>query len=399
MYEENYDSTGRKMADAAKSAVQQEIKRKGRKKIITVILATNCGCLIPLLIIIFSAVFIGMVSSAQVSIRYNYEDIKKEAAELGLSAKEYLFNKLYSDATKKIGFKESDLSIMAFDRKTLNNMFDLIAKYNDEKLEKTINVEFEGSFAVWIHTGYNTYEFQGKTYKYETGYWKTVKAYDVKPIELTNTWLREKYPIDWQVIYVLCFYDALDNGDKAEEYFEGKKIRVKKKFIEDLIEDVAAKKAEILELCDVGTDYVWEKYSGHDLDAVEYNWGLLSLLKVSQEKVHGYGAYEPITPYYAPYYYQGKVYNVLFQGDYPISELDVVYTLTTKDTYNGTTLISSEYDITKLELLMEKYAPQRDIPFLIAAIKELPGGEEVAAEIEMAYREVEAKRRAEEQQN
>lgn len=417
MQETNEDSALKKAADVASNMAKNKIKKSVAKKVIAATVATGGGCLIPIVLLLIILLVTGMLSAMTLNRKFDYDEIKEEAREEGISAKEYLFNEIYSATTGELHFTEKELKTMAFDKKSLKTMFELIAAYNSEQLTENIAVEYKGRFSVpasysyWADKNgdgdyspiskatYNSYLLKDPGFDF----YKTVKEYKTKyeyiekDICLNNTWIREKYPVDWQIVYMLCFYDSFDNGDSSTDYdVNGKKVRLKRSYIKEVIEDVSG---EIRVKEDVSADCLWAtRGTGtkkHALDAVNYDWGLG---KVTQEEItDGYGAYKSITPFYAYVKYRNKRYRAYFTGNVPVSRLIAVQTLTSYDKYgisatgdvSASDLINSTYDITKLEMLIEKYGHGRDVEAFVSALKELPGGEDIAAEIELAIYEIE----------
>jgi len=382
------------------------------KAVLKAVVVTGGGCLIPVMILIIILMVTGIVSATTLNKKYDYEKIKESAVEEGIPPQEYLFNEIYSAASGELKFTEQELRAMVFDANSLKTMFDLIADYNNARLEKTIKVEFEGKFKVpskysyWADADedgeytkipkatYENYLENHPEYDpyYEVEEYATKTTTKTKEITLDNTWIREKYPIDWQVVYLLCFYDSFDNGNSSTDFdINGKKIRLKKSYIEEMIEEVASE-ADIKE--DVSADCFWVRKGSdyHALDAVHYKWGIGT---VTQDEIKDYGAYKAATPFTAKVKYKFKNYTATFRGNVPISKLRSVQTLTTLDSYRtsatGTKaddLMKTTYNISKLELLLEKYGQGRSMEMFLAALEELPGGEEIAADIELARMEI-----------
>lgn len=436
-----------------KEVIKNEIKRQATKKIIAITVATGGGCLIPVLCVIVVILAIGWVSAASVSSKYQMENIKNQAIEAGQSVRDFFLDLFIKDVSDKNVITDSDLSSMAFDRKSLKTMLELVKEYNNDSCEKKIKVEMPGTFnagtgdyyyyrvlilrsgnvskvrsikttkakyTAWMNaTDGDSIEGSGKKLSEEPDYEDIIKeASDLEAckdyivvtdyyyrteivekkrtttkveVTLSNKWIREKYPVDWQIVYLLCFYDSYDNGGKSTDYDEdtGKKIRLKKKYIEQVIEDVSSVITSATIVPDVSPDVVYYQLNGksHRLDAVSYRWGLLA---VTQDDISEYG-YGIIYPTFTEKVkHNFKTYTATFtNGKIPASCLATVRTLTTYEVYkydfdsktvqNKDTVPSSVVtDVSKFEALLEKYGHGRSIEMFLYALAELPGGEEIA---------------------
>lgn len=380
MQDEYEKSTGKQLADATKEAAKRGVKKHARKKIIGMLVATNCGCLIPLLIIVLFVVFSGWLSAYLLSDHYDYKKTKQDAISLGENIRDKFFFLLNRDIMDPNVFTDKLLDSMIFDRKSMKTMLELVEKYNTDNLEKRLNITFSGYYYYTVKT--NNRYVSRKAYVTTN---KTVVIDDAK-------WVRQKYPIDWQTVYLLCYYDSFDNGDASNDFDEnGKKIRLKKKYIEKVIEDVAN------ETYDIGADYVfYEQYDKndekHDLYVNSYDWKST----VSQADVSKYG--EHVSYSFTQRVGLNKTGH--FKGNIPITKIAGVQTLTTYERYdygegkqNPTLRKEIIYDISKLEGLLEEYGNGRDVKTFIFAMEQLPGGEKIAAEIEFAMKKIEEKKR------
>lgn len=410
--ESNVRNAGEKAGKIAGKAARTTGKWAG-KKIIHLTILTGGGCLIPLLVFIIIIIISGLLSSITLSKRYDYDDIFANADE-GVSGQEALFDVMYTDIMLGGGFSASELNAMAFDMNSLKRMFGLIQEYNNEILKTKISVDFNGTYSVYEETGTIYYQWDGSASEitkeryeelkklYDEGkssvlVWEQSEGetnhYDVSTavdVVLDNTWLRKKYQIPWQIVYMLCYYDLVEKGNSPVEVDEdGNKIRLSSMYIEQIIGDVKAE-----ELADISSDYVFDELivndEKHVLDAVAYPWGKSV---VSQEKIKEYGACIAGTAFYKSVYCSeaDKEKSVYFTGYVPISRVKQVQTLTRIDVYEMVEreqtkddLKETVYTVDKLEALLEKYGNGRDINMLLVALRELPGGADIAAEIEYA---------------
>lgn len=432
MQDENMDSALKQAGKMASDVAKRQIKRAAAKKIVTVTVATSGGCLIPVVVFLIILLVGGFLSAFTVNKKFNFDEIKKTAEQKGVSAQDELFNQIY-DSSGKLLFTKKELDSMVFDKRSLKRMFELISEYNKEELKEEINVEFKGTFRVWEPDGgYEYYMYEAPSYRQvsitkeeyeeysreenekndetgeeddwsapdrilsrvETGEYVTKEHTTTEKVELDDTWIREQYPIDWQIIYLLCYYDSFDNGNKSTEMEEGEKIRLSKNYIKTVIEDVAVNSYSVVP--DVSADNRYVRIgagdSAHDLDSINYNWDKGLFASVSQDEIKDYGAYVSHPNFTGRTTYQWRTYTVTYSGNVrPVTKLKEVQTLCTVDSYNtrvapqdSRDLVSQRYTLEKLEALLEKYGNRRDMDIFLAALKELPGGEEIAAPIEEA---------------
>lgn len=432
MQEENRDSALQQAGRMASDAAKKQIKRAATKKIVAVTVATSGGCLIPLIILIIILLVGGFLSAMTLEKKFNFDEIKKIAAEKGVSSQDELFNQIY-DSSGKLLFTKQELNAMVFDKRSLKRMFELIYEYNTEELTRKIEVEFTGNYEVWVHDGgyvywkldMETYDMTQLTeleyeelsdelyeilmaggeapyclYAWETGYYEEREHTTTQKITLDDTWIRKEYPVEWQIVYLLCYYDSFDNGNSSTEVEEGEKIRLKKSYIQSVIEDVATD--SYLYAVDVSADVEYLRHgtgsSAHDLDSINYNWDKGILSDVSQDEIIEYGAYMTYPSFKeSPWLFElGTTMEITYCGNIPVTKVKSVQTLYSVDDYNyhvspqdTSDMVSYRYDLSKLEALLEKYGNGRNMEFFLSALRELPGGEEIADKIDVARMELE----------
>ena len=449
-----------------KEMIKNETKRRTRRKIIATIAATGGGCLIPVLCVIGFVIIAGCVSAWTVTAKYQIENIKQEAAQAAMSVREYLLDKFLGDVDNNGVFKDSDLNSMAFDRKSLKTMLELVKEYNEDKLEKTIKVEIPGTYKkgtgkynysriLFLTNGntskvktivadkeaYEAWEESGRGYEgtglklselpdYEelkeiddleiysdyTVSWdfysrseimETKSATKKVEITLSNEWIRDRYPVDWQIVYLLCFYDSLDNGGSSTDIDAdtGKKIRLKKKYIEEVIADVSQTITMDMVVPDATSDaaFYWAEGYTYPFDAVNYDWGLFA---VEQQDVFDYGLYTYYPAFEDSVWDTFRTYKGTFSGYIPVSCLASVRTLTTYEVYKfaipqGADVAPAQVisDTSKLEALLEKYGHGRTMDMFLYALEELPGGEEIAEKLRKGIQLSEEEKKKQEEDN
>ena len=261
-------------------------------------------------------------------------------------------------------FTDEMVDATMLDRKSLRRLLEAVDEYNKKQLRRTLTIEHTKTWKIKKTRLVPTYYiYNGRryfTYHVET-YIVSKSAKEGVDIVTDITWTRERYPIDWQVVYLLCIFHSIDYDEDIEYDEDAKPIRLTKSFIKQVIKDV-------------GCDYDWEA------NAYEYDWsGYITSDEVRVS--YGRGIYYRGNSFFVPdpsIYSKGYQYN----GYVPINYLNTVRDLTYVDFYPGGGYANKNfvttYDCSKLFELLNKYGQERTLGSFLEALKELPQGTRIA---------------------
>ena len=211
--------------------------------------------------------------------------------------------------------------------------------------------------------------------------------YIAQPHTISNRWLTDKYKMDWQILYVFCLYQAIDDdessGDEAneEEEIDEEELADDMDSLEDEDDDVSlvtVKKKKIKEIGQmVEPSYKFTWNAVEELKGYAFSFNPAGMGSIA----YGYpiDANVPDTSCYDGYYsLTGKIHT---------SNIDTVQLLTRKDYYemaaDGTTcnLVRTEYNAERLYALLEAYGGGRDMEIFLTSLEELPQGKELVNRI------------------
>lgn len=206
--------------------------------------------------------------------------------------------------------------------------------------------------------------------------------YIAQPHTASNRWLTDKYKMDWQILYVFCLYQAIDDDDSSgNEEIDEDELVDDIESLGDEADDVSlvtVKKKiinEIGKMVEPHYDYTWnavEELKGH----------FFSFSPASTDEIsYGYSINMevPDSSCYDGYY--------SLTGKIPTSNIDTVQLLTRKDYYelaaDGTTcnLVRTEYNAERLYALLETYGGGRDLEVFLTSLGEMPQGQELVNRI------------------
>ena len=204
--------------------------------------------------------------------------------------------------------------------------------------------------------------------------------YIAQPHTVSNRWLTDKYKMDWQILYVFCLYQALDEDSSGEEDIDEEELADDIDSLGDIGDEdddislVTVKKKKIDEIgkmVEPSYNYTWnavEALKGHAFSFNPASMGGIDYGYPIDMEVSDSSCYDGF------YSLTGKI---------PTSNIDTVQLLTRKDYYemaaDGTTckLVRTEYNAERLYALLEAYGGERDLEIFLTSLEEMPQGKEL----------------------
>ena len=157
-----------------------------RKKIVLIFLI----CTFSILIALFSASGLFSVFTYTDTLKSNYDEAVM---------KEMTLDELIEVVDDRQIFTEEKLDTMMIERASLKKLLKAVKKANTEYIEKTKTIQYRHVYTVSVKNE-------------ETGEVTTrrVTRYPTMPIHVTTETYEGKYKLDWQAVYLMCTYKALD---------------------------------------------------------------------------------------------------------------------------------------------------------------------------------------------
>ena len=257
------------------------------------------------------------------------------------------------------------------DRRSMKRLLKEITEYNNRKAkEKTFAVEVEEQWTQIIPPPTPIPKKEGEEEEppviLTPTYIPRVEYYYVDILISENQSIIQRYPVDWQLAYLLCVYDVIDIGFDGTDDETGEKITISKAKVKELIEAIKPK-----------FEYVF--------NPIEYWGGWYPHLSLGEVAAHPHNTYSYSIPggvnetqhhiyYHTPKMVLGKVITPWKVDTYILNE-DDSYTVETK------------YDATVFLEVFEKYGGKREVELFLEAMDLLPGGVRIGDEIRKALKE------------
>ena len=257
------------------------------------------------------------------------------------------------------------------DRKSMKTLLKEITEYNNRKAkEKTFAVEVVEKWTQIIPppTPVPVPEGEEDAPKVELSpiYIPREEHYYTDILISENQSIIQRYPVDWQLAYLLSVYDVIDFGYEGLDDETGEKITISKSKVKEIIDAIKPK-----------FEYVF--------NPIEYWGGWYPHLSQGEVSAHPHNTYSYSFPggsletqhyvhYLTPKIILGKVITPWKVDTYILNE-DGSYTVKTK------------YDATVFLQVFENYGGEREIELFLKALDLLPGGVRIGDEIRKALKE------------
>ena len=331
-----------------------------KKKLKMYFISLIAGAL-PLIII--CALVYGGITSA-----FNFFSGASETGQIDVEA--CTLPELIAAVKDKSLFTDDMVESTMLDRTSLLRLLEAVNDYNNAALEKSLGIQHTKSWSEKksrrVARSYIDIDGSYVT-RWVTQYYIANKTAKEKvEVIVNNRWVRERYPIDWQIVYLFCLFHSMDAEDDMDLGEDGETIRLKQSFVDEVVGAVACEET-------------WAA------NAVSYSWGWGSI--TPDEVCHEYGqgklgSYYTTNKFFVP---DSSIYSggYSYSGYVPLSYLDSVQGLTFIDAYPGGAIGNKDkrttaYDSSKLLGLIEKYGNGRDLNCFLAALQELPQGIRIA---------------------